>query len=120
MNRRLVAPVLVSLALVTWVSEPAVVPWDNASQMRTNWIALWPLLGVAGALFATFCAFRLRNRAMIGVSIAGALLYVAQFYYLLGTTLLIKSGIMLSIGAAALLAAHWLGRQTMRNESEAS
>jgi uncharacterized membrane protein len=56
---------------------------------------------------------------MIGVSIAGALLHVAQFYYLLGTTLLVKSAIMLGVGAVALVAAHWLDRN-VPNESEAS
>lgn len=113
--RRLARPalhgLLLSLAVATWVSEPNMLTSAVESQGRTNWLALWPLLGVAAALFAAFCAFRLRSRAMIGVSIAGALLHVAQFYYVLGTTLVIKSAIMLGVGAAALIAAHWLNQQ---------
>lgn len=112
--RRLARPalhgMLVSLALATWASEPdmSFVSWTDEAHARPSWIALWPLLGVATALFAAFCAFRLRSRAMIGVAIAGALLHVVQFYYVLGTTLLIKSCIMLGVGAVALLAARWL------------
>lgn len=125
-SRRLARPalhgMLMSLAVATWLSEPTTssLLWEGQHQARTNWIALWPLLGATGSLFAAFCAFRLRSRAMIGVATAGALLHVAQFYYLLGTTLLIKSGIMLGIGAAALAAAHWLNRHNVGNESEAS
>ena len=113
--RRLARPalrgLLVSLAAATWVSEPGFVMWGGAGQAQTNWLVLWPLLGVAGALFAGFCAFRLRSRAMIGLSVVGALMHVAQFYYQLGTTLLIKSSIMLAVGAAALVAAHLLNQQ---------
>ena len=124
--RRLARPalhgLLVSLAVATWVSQPSnhQLLWGGESQLQTNWVALWPLFNVATALFAAFCAFRLRSRAMIGVAIAGALLHVAQFYYLLGTTLLIKSGIMLGVGVAALIAAHWLNHRHVRSEPEAS
>jgi hypothetical protein len=124
--RRLARPalngLLVSLAVVTLASGPNAdfLFGGDVGQTGTNWIALWPLLGLGGALFAAFCAFRLRSRALIGVSIAGALLHVAQFYYFLGTTLLMKSVIMLGVGAAALVAAQWLDRRNVRNESEAS
>jgi hypothetical protein len=104
---------LVSLAVATWASEPTSsdLLWGGDAQARTNWLVLWPLLGVAGSLFAAFCAFRLGSRAMIGLSIAGALAHVAHFYYQLGTTLLIKSSIMLAVGAAALAAAYWLNNR---------
>lgn len=124
--RRLARPalngLLVSLALATLCSAPNAdyLFWGEARQPGANWIVLWPLLGILAALFATFCAFRLRSRALIGVSIAGALLHVVQFYYFLGTTLLIKSVIMLGVGAAALVAAHWLDHRNVRNASEAS
>lgn len=124
--RRLARPalngLLVSLALATLFSAPNAdyLFWGEGRQPGANWIVLWPLLGILAALFATFCAFRLRSRALIGVSIAGALLHVVQFYYFLGTTLLIKSVIMLGVGAAALVAAHWLDHRNVRNASEAS
>ena len=70
-----------------------------------NWLVVWPLLAVAAALFAGLCAFRLRHRALIGVAIAGALLHLIQFYYLLGVSLVVKSYIMLALGTALLLAA---------------
>jgi hypothetical protein len=112
---------LLSLCLATWISEPIVAVrfWDEG-RASPNWLVLWPLLGVASALFAMLCAYRLRNRAIIGVAIAGALLHVAQFYYLLGATLLVKSCIMLGIGAAALWGAHWLRSRDVTNAGEAS
>lgn len=102
---------LVGLSLGTWLSEPfgSLIFWS--AEVRTNWMALWPLLGAGAALLAASYAFRLRSRSLIGIAIVGALLHVGQFYYLLGTTLLIKSCIMIIIGALALLAATWLRRQ---------
>lgn len=118
---------LMSLCVATLVSEPlaSLVVWDRQGPAQTNWLVLWPLLGAGAAMFAAFYAFRLRNRAIIGIAIAAALLHVAQFYYLLGTSLLSKSGIMVSVGAAALLAATWLRRQPISsglafNERDAS
>ncbi|WP_116813401.1 DUF4401 domain-containing protein [Steroidobacter cummioxidans] len=101
---------LVSLSLATWISEPlgSLTFWED--QHRTNWMALWPLLGAIGALLAVVYAFRLRSRALIGIASIGALLHVGQFYYLLGLSLLIKSCIMLGVGVLALLAATWLQR----------
>jgi hypothetical protein len=95
-----------ALAVATWASEPfASLPfWDSAA--RTNWLALWPLLGAGAALFAARCAFRLRGRALLGVAITGALLHTLQFYYVLGTSLLLKSWLTLAVGTA-LLAAAW-------------
>lgn len=119
--RRIARPalsgLLLSLCVATWMSEPlaSLQFWGGEGQAQSNWLVLWPLLGAATALFAALYAFRLRNRAIIGVAIAGALLHVAQFYYLLGTTLLIKSAIMISVGVAALLAAAWLRRPNERD-----
>ena len=48
--------------------------------MAWNWLSLWPLLGAAGALYAALGAFQLRSRAMIGVSVAGALLAAFGFW----------------------------------------
>lgn len=102
---------LLGLATATWLSAPlgTLVLWGD--QPRSNWLVLWPLLGVMAALIAAIYAFRLRHRALIGVAILGALQYVGQFYYLLGTTLLIKSCIMLAIGLLALLAVFALKRR---------
>jgi hypothetical protein len=119
--RAALSGLLVSLCVATWVSEPlaSLTFWEGESQARTSWLVLWPLLGAASALCASLYAFRLRSRAMIGVAIAGALLHVGQFYYLLGTTLMIKSSIMIAVGVAALLAATWLRRQGVQQEVKA-
>jgi hypothetical protein len=103
---------LVSLCVGTWVSEPLVALefWANGAG-RTNWVSLWPLLGAGCALFAAYHAFRLRSYALVGTAVVGALLHVSQFYYVLGTTLLLKSAIMTGDGVVALLVALWLRRQ---------
>jgi hypothetical protein len=103
---------LMALALATWASEPlgSLVFWSPPGEPYVNWLVLWPLLGAATALFAAVCAYRLQNRALVGLAIGGALLHVMQFYYLLGTTLVIKSMIMLGVGVTLLLAAGTLGR----------
>jgi hypothetical protein len=113
---------LMALAIATWTSEPlgSLVFWSPSGETYANWLVLWPLLGAGTALFAAICAYRLRNRALVGLSIAGALLHVMQFYYLLGTTLIMKSVIMLVVGVALLLAAWGLGRSRAQSERSGS
>jgi hypothetical protein len=96
---------LLALTLGTFASVPLDAfagMWNTDLHPKTNWLVLWPLLNVAAALLASFGAFRLRNTALMGVAVAVAMLHVMHFYYLLGTTLLLKSAIMLILGAALL------------------
>jgi uncharacterized membrane protein len=85
---------------------------DNDDFVRhfTGW-ALLPLLSIALALFAAFNAFALRNQGLIGVAIVAALAHLARFYYLYGTTLTIKSAIMLGAGLLLLGAGRLLARR---------
>jgi uncharacterized membrane protein len=69
-----------------------------------DWLAIFPLLSIALALFAAYGAFRVRSHGLLGFAVLAALLHLARFYYLYGTTLLWKSVIMLCAGAALLLA----------------
>ena len=113
---------IAALAIGTWASEPfAGVPFLDRSGNVTSWLALWPLLGTGAAALAAGCAFRLRDRALLGLAIAGALLHVSQFYYALGTTLVVKSAIMLGTGVACLAVA-WLlrGRALANDGSDAA
>ncbi len=109
--RRIARPaltgLLVALSLGTWTSEPfgALPLRAPTGAVPMDWLALWPLLGVAAALFSAVCAFRLRHRALVGVAIAGALLHAVHFYYLLGISLVVKSYLMLAIGAVLLVVA---------------
>ena len=105
---------LMALALATWASEPlgTLVFWGPPPGNQRNWLVLWPLLGVATALFAAVCAYRLKSRALVGLAIAGGLLHVIQFYYLLGTTLVMKSMIMLGVGVVLIVAAWSLERRS--------
>jgi len=104
---------LMALAIATWASEPlgSLVFWTPSGAAYVNWLVLWPLLGAATALFAAICAYRLQNRALVGLAIAGALLHVMQFYYMLGTTLVVKSMIMLAVGAVLIVAARGVERR---------
>jgi hypothetical protein len=102
---------LLALALGTWTSEPfAALPFrPDPGEVPVNWLTLWPLLGVAAALFAAVCAFRLRHRALVGVAIAGALLHTVHFYHLLGIGLVAKSILMLVLGGVLLAVARARG-----------
>jgi hypothetical protein len=115
--RRIVRPalsgMLLALTIGTFASVPLEgleSPWRPDGAPQTNWLVLWPLLNVAAALIAALGAFRLRNMGLLGVAIAAALLHVVHFYYLLGTSLLVKSAIMLVVGAALLGAGALLRR----------
>lgn len=116
--RQLVRPALGGMLLALTFGTLASAPldtfetlWGSNAKPHTNWLALWPLLDVAAALLAAFCAFRLRSTALLGLAIGAALLHVVHFYYLLGTTLVMKSVIMLILGALLLA---W---GTLRNRS---
>lgn len=110
MARPAITGLLLALSVGTWTSEPfaAFSFWTPPTDVASNWLSLWPLLGAAAALFAAVSAFRLRHRAMIGVAIVGAVLHVIHFYYLLGVSLVMKSYIMLAFGAVLLLTARRL------------
>ena len=116
-RQRLVRPLLTGLLLAltcgTLASQPlqGLLFWDPAGPPRANWLALWPLLSVGAALFALATAHALRSRALMGASIAAALLHVFHFYMLVGTTLLVKSAIMAVVGALLLAGAAWLERR---------
>jgi len=73
--------------------------------------ALWPLLSIFLALLALALAFVLRHRPLMGVAIVFALGEVSSFYYVLGTTLLVKSIIMLVMGAGLLVSARLLAAE---------
>jgi hypothetical protein len=105
---RIVRPALSGLLLAltfgTFASEPLhALTWlFSSGPAPESWLVLWPLLNAAAALFAGFGAFHLRNKALLGVALAAALLHVGQFYFLLGTTLVVKSIIMGAIGVLLL------------------
>ena len=108
--RRLARPLLTGLLLGISVgaifAEPfTVVVFGTELWGRGfDWLAIFPLLSIALALFAAYGAFRVRSHGLLGFAVLAALLHLARFYYLYGTTLLWKSVIMLCAGAALLLA----------------
>jgi hypothetical protein len=77
-------------------------------------IPLWPFMAALLALLSLGLAFELRSRALMGVAIVFSLLELSAFYYVLGTTLLIKSVIMLVMGVALLASARMRERRAHR------
>jgi len=71
-------------------------------------IAPWPLLGASLALLGLALAFLLRHRPLMGLAVVFALLEISSFYYVLGASLLMKSLIMILLGAALLGSARGL------------
>lgn len=94
-----------ALAYGTWASMPT----QLFSGSGGDWLALWPLLGASAGLCGTIFAFRLRGDTLVIATAIGVVAHVSHFYYQLGTTLLVKSGLMLLVGASMLAAANLLG-----------
>ena len=111
--RPMLSGAVVGLAFATLGSQPfESLRWlGERSAARPDWLALWPLLSALGALAGAAAGFALRSRALMGASVFAALLHVSHFYYALGTSLLLKSLLMLATGAAMLLVAHWFKPQ---------
>ena len=100
---------IVGIAFATLISYPLEsFRWWGSAPVRTDWLALWPLLSAGAALAAVAASFALGNRALMGTCIVAVLLHVSHFYYALGTSLLLKSLLMLLMGTALLFTARWL------------
>ena len=107
--RPLLSGLIIGLAFATLVSQPfESFRWWGNVPVRQDWLALWPLLSAGAALAAVGAAFALGSRALMGACIVAVLLHVSHFYYELGTSLLLKSLLMLVTGVALWFAARWL------------
>jgi uncharacterized membrane protein len=74
-------------------------------------------LSAGAALAAVAAAFALGLRGLMGAGVLAVLLHVSHFYYALGTSLLLKSLLMLAMGGAMLLAARGLAQRQPKEES---
>jgi hypothetical protein len=102
--RPVVVGLLLALALGGVASEPFVVVLAGVEEMGyglSAW-ALFPLLSIALAMYAAYCAFRLRSDGLAGFAVFAALLHLARFYYLYGTSLTWKALIMACVGVTLL------------------
>jgi hypothetical protein len=113
--------VLLALSAGILMADPFVtfMVGDRGVGVPVNWTALFPLLSIGLALFAAWCAFRLRSFGLLGFAVLGALLQLSRFYYFYGTSLMWKSAIMLLLGALLLAAGVALQRQAARAENAA-
>jgi len=99
---------IAALSIAPLASQPGsfwfVLGFHSRSEVDAGWVALWPLLAALLALVALALGFALRNRPLLGLAILFGLLEVSCFYYVMGATLLVKSIVMLLLGAGLLLA----------------
>lgn len=107
--RPVAAGLIVGLASATLVSQP----FESLRGLvggaaAQDWAALWPALSALGALAGLAAAFALGHRGLVGLCGVAALLHVAHFYYALGTSLRMKSMLMLLTAGAMLFAANRL------------
>jgi hypothetical protein len=104
--RPILSGLLLGLCFGALATHPeAAFPVWTDPRAYNNWIALLPLMAACYAGFALYCAFKLRHRGLMGAAIAGALLHLLQFYYMLGLSLMTKSFIMLIVGTLMLIMA---------------
>jgi hypothetical protein len=108
--RPLAVGLMLGLAFATLLSHPfesfSLFATDEAK--RVGWLALWPLLSALASLGALAAAFALGNRGLMALSILAALLHMSHFYYAMGASLLLKSVLMIVMGAACLMGARAL------------
>ena len=96
------------LAFATLASQPLEELRLFAGGTAAGGLALWPLLSALAALGALAASFAQGRRGLMGLCAVAALLHVGCFYYALGTSLLLKSLLMLAMGAACIVAARVL------------
>lgn len=109
--RPVLTGLIVGLAFATLASQPfESFRWWADAPVAQGWLALWPMLSALAALGAIAAAFAMGQRALIGAGVVAVLLHVSHFYYALGTSLLLKSLLMLAMGGAMLLAARALAQ----------
>ena len=124
-RRVLARPLFTGLAVGIAIGGLAVQPFSTFmigldSQdigIGMNWYALFPLLAIAMALFAAYCAFQLRSLGLLGFAILAALVHLSKFYFLYGTSLTWKAVIMGCLGVA-MVGAGLLVRARAANEAQ--
>jgi hypothetical protein len=107
--RPVLSGLIISLSFATLLSHPfELFNWNMRHITDHGWLALWPLLSALAAIGGLVAAYALKSRMLMGASIIGALLHLSHFYYALGTSLLIKSLVMLAMGMVFLAVAYLL------------
>ena len=102
------------LAFGTILSQPfESIVFFGSGSVRENWLAMWPLLSALASLGALVAAFALGSRGLMGICVLAALLHMSHFYYAMGASLLLKSLMMMLMGAACLVAAWKLRHATL-------
>lgn len=113
-------PVLTGLLLGVAVGGVAAEPLHwlffgiQGMGMEFSWLSLFPLLSMGLALMTSYGGFRLRSYGLLGFGIIVALVHLGRFYYMYGSTLLVKSVIMLCAGVFLLALGVWLKRREFK------
>jgi uncharacterized membrane protein len=69
------------------------------------------MLAMLLAMLGLALAFAVRNAPLMGLAIVFGLLELGSFYYVLGTSLLVKSVLMAAMGMVLLGSAQWLAQE---------
>jgi hypothetical protein len=111
--RPAITGLLLGLALGGVTAEPVSMLVLGADEIgrQFDWWGLFPIASIVLAMIAAWNAFALRSAGLLGLSIVAALVHVARFYYVYGTSLTMKALIMLGAGALLLGAGRLLGRR---------
>lgn len=115
--RPAITGLLLGIALCGMSAEPlSTLAFDsNVTGQQFDVWAVFPLLSIALALFAAWNAFALRNAGLLGLAVFAAFVHLSRFYYVYGTTLSIKSAIMLVAGLLSLGVSWLLARRMERS-----
>jgi hypothetical protein len=108
MARPIATGLILGLAFATILSQPFESLRLFGDAPRVGWLALWPILSALASLGALAAAFALGSRGLMGLAVLAALIHVAHFYYAMGGSLLVKSVVMLVMGAACIAGARAL------------
>lgn len=73
--------------------------------------------GIAGGLMIVVVGFATANAVLVGIGVAGLILYVSGYYYMLELTLLHKAAALAAVGAALLAARAVLLKLVLREAS---
>lgn len=111
-----IGEVLVAIALLAsaWVLMRRAA-WEPAEPRTLLGLAAAAVIGLAsfkapgigGGLMIVLVGFANGNRVLAGLGVASLLFYISSYYYLLDTTLLAKSGVLVATGAV-LLGVRWV------------
>jgi hypothetical protein len=105
LQRPVIVGLILGLSFATLVSYPLdAFRWFDGITRHSS-LSVWPLLSAIASVIAIAAAFAIHSRGLMALCIVAAVLHVSHFYYQMDTSLLMKSIVMIGLGAAMLAGA---------------